>query len=49
MYGFMGVAVGGDIVEKAMNRGEFVLGGVGLVGGKLVDCSELLVGVVKSF
>ncbi len=40
MYGFVGVTVGGDIVEKAVSRGEVVLGGVGLVGGKLADSSE---------
>jgi hypothetical protein len=38
--GFLGVAVGGDIVEKAVSRGEVVLGGVGLVGGKLADSGE---------
>jgi hypothetical protein len=37
---FVGVAVGGDIVEKAVSRGEVVLGGVGLMGGKLADSSE---------
>ena len=36
----MGVAVGGDIVEKAVSRGEVVLSGVGLMGGKLADSSE---------
>ena len=36
----MGVAVGGDIVEKAVGRGEVVLGGVGLMGGELADSSE---------
>jgi hypothetical protein len=40
VYGFVGVAAGGDIVEKAVSRGEVVLGGVGLVGGKLADSSE---------
>jgi hypothetical protein len=35
VYGFVGVAVGGDIVEKAVSRGnKVVLGGVGLMGGK---------------
>ena len=38
--GFLGVAVGGDIVKKAVSRGEVVLGGVGLMGGKLADSSE---------
>jgi hypothetical protein len=32
--------VGGDIVEKAVSRGEVVLGGVGLMGRKLADSSE---------
>ncbi len=36
----MGVAVGGDIVEKALSREEVVLGGVELMGGKLADSSE---------
>jgi hypothetical protein len=40
VYGFVGVAMGGDIVEKAVSRGEVVLGGVGLMGGKLADSSE---------
>jgi hypothetical protein len=40
VYGFVGVAVGGDIVEKAVSRGEVVFGGVGLVGGQLSDSSE---------
>ncbi len=40
MYGFVGVVVRGYIVEKAVNRGEVVLGGVGLMGGKLADSSE---------
>ncbi len=40
MDGFLGVAVGGDIVKKAVSRGEVVLGGVGLMGGKLTDSSE---------
>ena len=35
----MRVAVGGDIVEKAVSRGEVVLGGFGL-GGKLADSGE---------
>ncbi len=40
MYGFVGVAVGRDIIEKAVGRGEVVLGGVGLMGGKLANRSE---------
>ncbi len=38
--GFVGVAVGGDIVEKAVSRERVVLGGVGLMGRKLADSSE---------
>jgi hypothetical protein len=38
--GFLEVAVGRDIVEKAVSRGEVVLGGVRLMGGKLADGSE---------
>jgi hypothetical protein len=37
VYGFVGVAVGGDIVGKAVGRGEVVVGGVGLMGGELAD------------
>jgi hypothetical protein len=33
-------AMGRDIIEKALGRGEVVLGGVGLVGGKLANSSE---------
>jgi hypothetical protein len=40
VYGFVGVAVGRDIVEKAVGRGEFVLSGGGLMGGELADSSE---------
>ncbi len=40
MYGFVWVEVGGAIVEKAVGRGEVMLGGVGLVGGELADSSE---------
>jgi hypothetical protein len=36
----MVVAVRGDIVKKAVTRREVVLGGVGLMGGKLADSSE---------
>jgi hypothetical protein len=42
VYGFVGVAVGGDIVEKAVGRGEVVLGGVGLMGGEVADRSNAL-------
>jgi hypothetical protein len=38
--GFVGVAVGGDIVEEAVCRGDIILGGVRLVGGELTDCGE---------
>ncbi len=38
--GFFWVAVGGDIVEQAVSRGEVVLGGLGLKEGKLADSSE---------
>ncbi len=31
--------MGGDVVEKEVSRGEVVLGGVGLMGGKLADSS----------
>jgi hypothetical protein len=39
---FVGVAVGGDIVEKAVGRGEIMLGGgrLILIGGELTDSSE---------
>jgi hypothetical protein len=37
LYGFAGVAVGGDIVEKVVGRGEIMWGGVRLVG-ELTDC-----------
>ena len=38
--GFLGVAVGGDAVKKTVGSREVVLGGVGLVGGKLADSGE---------
>ncbi len=40
MNGGLEVALGGDIVKKAVSRGEVMLGGVGLMGGKLADSSE---------
>ncbi len=40
MNGFVRVAVGGDIVEKTVGRGDVVLGGVGLMGGELAESSE---------
>ena len=40
MNGFLGVAVGGDIVKKTVGSREVVLGGCGLVGGKLADSGE---------
>ncbi len=38
--GFLGVAMGGDVVKKTVGSREVVLGGVGLVGGKLADSGE---------
>jgi hypothetical protein len=38
--GFLGVAVRGDVVKKTVSRSEVVLGGVGLVGGKLTNSGE---------
>ena len=38
--GFLGVAVGGDVVKKTVGSREVVLGGCGLVGGKLADSGE---------
>ncbi len=40
MNGFWGVAVGGDVVKKMVGSRKVVLGGVGLVGGKLTDSGE---------
>ena len=40
MNGFLGVAVGGDVVKKTVGSREVVLGGSGLVGGKLADSGE---------
>ncbi len=34
------VAVRGGVIEKALGRGEVMLGGVRLVGGELADCGE---------
>ena len=36
----MGVVVGGYIVKKTVGSREIVLGGVGLMGGKLADSGE---------
>ena len=36
----MGVAVGGDIIEKAVSKGEVVLARVELMTGKLAESSE---------
>ncbi len=36
----MGVAVGGDVVEKTLGSREVVLGGGGLVGEMLADSGE---------
>jgi hypothetical protein len=38
--GFWGVAVRGDVVKNTMGSRKVVLGGVGLVGGKLADSGE---------
>jgi hypothetical protein len=38
--GSLGVAVSGDIVKKAVSRGKVVLGGIGLVRGKLTNSGE---------
>jgi hypothetical protein len=40
VYCFVGVAVGGDILKKTVGSREVVLGGVGLMGGKLADSGE---------
>ncbi len=41
MNGFVGVGMGGDIVEKAVSDSEVkLLGGVGLVRGELTDSGE---------
>ncbi len=40
MNDFLGVAVRGDVVKKTVGSREVVLGGVGLVGGKLADRGE---------
>ncbi len=40
MNGFVGVRMGGDIVEEAVSGSEVKLGGVGLVRGELADSSE---------
>ncbi len=36
----MGVAVRGDVVKETVGSRKVVLGGGGLVGGKLADCGE---------
>ncbi len=38
--GFLGVAMRGDVVKKTVGSRKVVLGGVGLVGGKLADSGE---------
>jgi hypothetical protein len=38
--GFVGVAVGRDIIEKLVGRGEIMLDGVSLMEGELTDGSE---------
>ena len=40
MNGFVGVRMGGDIVEKAVSGSKVKLGGVGLVGRELADGGE---------
>ncbi len=40
MNGFVGVGMGGDIVEKAVSGSEVKLGGVGLVRGELTNSGE---------
>ena len=40
MNGFVGVGMGGDIVEKAVSGSKVKLGGVGLVRGELTDSGE---------
>ena len=40
MNGFLGVAVGRDVVKKTVGSREVVLGGCGLVRGKLADSGE---------
>ena len=40
MNGFVGVGMGGDIVEKAVSGSKVKVGGVGLVGGELTDSGE---------
>ncbi len=40
MNGFVGVGMGGDIVEEAVSGSEVKLGGVGLVRGELIDSGE---------
>ncbi len=40
MNGFVGVGMGGDIVENAVSGSKVKLGGVGLVRGELTDSGE---------
>ncbi len=40
MNSFVGVEMGGDIVEEAVSGSEVKLGGVGLVRGELADSGE---------
>jgi hypothetical protein len=37
---FLGVAIKGDVIEKAVGRGKIVLGWIRLVEGELTDSSE---------
>ncbi len=38
--GFLKVAARGDIVKETVSRGKVVLGGIGLVRGKLTNSGE---------
>ncbi len=40
MNGFVGIGMGGDIVEEAVSGSEVKLGGFGLVRGELADSVE---------
>ncbi len=40
MNGFVGVGMGGDVVEEAVSGSEVKLGWVGLVRGELTDSGE---------
>jgi hypothetical protein len=40
MNGFLWVVVRGEVVKKTVGSREVVVGGIGLVGGKLTDSGE---------